>query len=112
MDHQFSGRRIGEPLRRSGHDMRALAEEPESEGLDDPSVLEIAAADERILVTRNSRAFVPILRTWVEGDREHAGCILIWSFRANEFAEIVAGVERVMAAMPTQDQWRGASISL
>jgi len=34
--------------------------------LDDPQLLELAAGQSRILVTRNSRDFAPLLREWAE----------------------------------------------
>lgn len=86
--------------------MRALAEEAALEGLDDPDVLLLAAQEGRILVTRNSRDFAPILREWAEGGRSHAGCILIWTLDHSRFAEIVAGVESLLAERPRQEDWR------
>lgn len=106
LDANLSPRGVAAPLRASGHDVRALAEEP---ALDDPAVLALAAAEGRILVTRNSRDFAPILREWAEGGRTHAGCILIWTLDHGRFAEIVAGVERLLEARPRQEDWRDVS---
>lgn len=60
LDADLSPKRIGRPLQASGHDVRSLAEEPALEGLDDPDVLALAAAEERILIPRNSPDFTPI----------------------------------------------------
>lgn len=105
LDANLSGRGIGGPLRAAGHDVRALQEEPELDGLDDPDVLALAAAEGRIVVTRNSRHFAPLARVWAEGGRSHAGLILIWTLDHSRFEEIVAGIERCLAERPEQDDW-------
>ncbi|SRR5712692_3173409 len=106
LDANLSPRGIGLPLRAAGHDVRALAEEPTLDALDDPGVLELAASERRILVTRNSRDFAPLAREWAEARRSHAGCLLIWTLDHSQFAEIVAGVERILAEIPRQEDWR------
>ena len=106
LDANLSPRRIGGPLRAGGHDVLALAEDATFEGLDDPLVLELAAQQSRILVTRNSRDFAPLAREWAEGQRSHAGMILIWTLDHAQFGAIVAGVERLIGQWPTQEQWR------
>ncbi len=95
LDANLSPRRIGGPLRAVGHDVLALAEEPGLEGLDDPLVLELAAAEGRVLVTRNSRDFAPLAREWAEAQRTHAGMILIWTLD-----DPVAGVGACHVAHP------------
>lgn len=112
LDANLSPRRIGEPLRQAGHDVRALAAEPALEGLDDPDVLALAADDERILITRNSRDFAPILREWAEAGRIHAGCILLWTLDHNQFGAIIAGVERALTDRSDQAAWREITLAL
>ncbi|HEX6700709.1 MAG TPA: DUF5615 family PIN-like protein [Gaiellaceae bacterium] len=112
LDHNLSGRGVGAPLRTRGHDVRALQEEPQSEGLDDPDVLALAAAEQRIVVTRNSRDFAPLAREWAELGRGHAGIVLVWSYDHSAFAEIVAGVERHLVAYPRQEQWRNLVVAI
>lgn len=112
LDAHLSPRGVGEPLRRAGHDVLALAAEPALEGLDDPEVLALAATEGRILVTRNSRDFAPILRQWAEGGRPHAGCILIGSFDHSRFAEIVDGVRRLLEERPDPTDWSGIVVAL
>jgi hypothetical protein len=99
-------------LGRVGHDVLALAAESALEGLDDPEVLALAAAEGRILVTRNSRDFAPILRQWVEGGRHHAGCILIGSYDHSRFAEIAGGVRRLLEERPDPSGWGGIVVAL
>jgi hypothetical protein len=112
LDANLSPRRIGGPLRERGHDVLALAESSEYEGLDDPEVLALATSEERIVVTRNSRDFAPILREWAESGRGHAGCILIWTLRHDEFGPIVGGVEGLLAERPSQQAWRDVAVAL
>jgi len=112
LDATLSPRGIAEPLRDAGHDVLALAAEPALEGLDDPEVLMLAARERRILVTRNSRDFAPILRDWAEAGRSHAGCILIWTLDHSRFSAIVAGVEPVLAQRPEQEDWLEIAVAL
>ena len=76
LDANLSPRGIATPLQAAGHDVLALAADPTFEGLDDPLVLELAAAEQRVLITRNSRDFAPLAREWAEASRHHAGLIL------------------------------------
>lgn len=87
--------------------MLALAEDAAYEGLADPQVLELAASEQRILITRNSRDFAPLARQWAEAQRSHAGLILIWTLDHSQFNEITAGVDRLLAERSTQEQWSG-----
>jgi len=103
--------KIGGPLRAAGHDVRALAAERALEAVPDESVLQLAATEARILVTRNSRDFVPLSRRWAEANRQHAGVILVWSFSSNRFAEIVAAVLSWLGGMPAEQQWRNVTVT-
>ncbi len=112
LDANLSGRRIARPLREDGHDVLALSERPELEGLADPEVLAIAAAEGRTLVTRNSRDFAPLLREWAEAGRSHAGVVLIWTLRHDEFGPILEGLRRLLAERPEQSRWRDVAVAL
>lgn len=112
LDANLSGRRIGRLLEKRGHEVRALSNEGTLARLSDEEVLALAAGDGRILVTRNSRDFAPILRAWAEGRRPHAGCILFWTLEHGEFAAIAAGIERLLAERPRQDDWRDVVLAL
>ncbi len=91
--------------------MLALAEDAAFEGLPDPQVLELAAAEQRVLVTRNSRDFAPLAREWAEAQRSHAGLILIWMLDHSQFAEILAGIDEQLARRPSQEQWRDITVA-
>lgn len=111
LDANLSPRRVGSPLREAGHDVLALAERVELEGLSDPHVLELARAEHRILITRNSRHFAPLARQWAEEGRSHAGIILIWGLDHSQFAEILAGIETLLSERPSMDRWRDLTLA-
>ena len=75
-------------------------------------MLEFAAEQSRILVTRNSRDFAPLLREWAEADRHHAGCILIWTLAHHQFGAIIGGVTRLLEDRPQPKQWRDLTVAL
>lgn len=112
LDANLSPKRIGVVLGRRGHDVVSLASDVALGALDDPEVLALAAEQDRILVTRNSRDFAPLLREWAEADRHHAGCILIWTLGHHEFGAITSGVSRLLQERPDPDQWRDLAIAL
>ena len=111
LDANLSPRGIAAKLRKNGHDVLALAEDATFEGLPDPQVLELAASEQRVLITRNSRDFAPLAREWAEGGRPHAGLILIWTLDHSQFAEIVIGIERQLGLWPSQEQWRDMTVA-
>lgn len=111
LDANLSPRGVAAKLRETGHDVLALAEDAAFEGLPDPQVLELAASEQRILITRNSRDFAPLARQWAQDGRSHAGLILIWTLDHSQFAEIVAGVERQLRLRPTEEQWRDITVA-
>jgi hypothetical protein len=90
----------------------SLASDAALGALDDPQVLELAAEQSRILVTRNARDFAPLLREWAEADRHHAGCILIWTLAHSEFGAIIRGVTRLLDDRPDPKQWRDVTAAL
>jgi hypothetical protein len=105
LDAHVSGPSVGGPLGDRGHDVRALDQEPELEGLDDEEVLALASDDSRILVTHNVADFPGILREWAAGGRSHAGVILVYGIRHGEFGLIVRGIERWLKARARQEEW-------
>lgn len=112
LDANLSPKRIGSALEKRGHDILSLASDAALGALDDPEVLELAAAQERILVTRNSRDFAPLLREWAEAGRHHAGCILIWTLDHHEFGAIIKGVSELLRDRRDAEQWRDLTIAL
>jgi predicted nuclease of predicted toxin-antitoxin system len=105
LDANLCPRGIAIRLRSAGHEVLALAEEPALEGLDDSAVLELAASDNRVLITRNSRDFAPLAREWAEAQRSHAGIILIWTRDHSQFRQIVEGIQRCLDQRAKQKDW-------
>jgi Domain of unknown function (DUF5615) len=103
---------IAERLRRRGHDVFALDEHRELDGLPDADVLALAARDRRILVTFNVRDFAPILRQWAEAQRSHAGCLLLVGIGQHEFGVILDRISAVVAKRPGQRDWADRKIFL
>ena len=112
LDANLSPKRIGSVLQKRGHDVLSLASDAALGALDDPQVLELAAEQARILVTRNSRDFAPLLREWAEAGRHHAGCILIWTLGHHEFGAIIKGVGQLLRHRPEAEQRRDLTIAL
>jgi hypothetical protein len=112
LDANLSGRRVGDPLREDGHDVLALNERPDLDGLTDPDVLALAADEGRILITRNSRDFAPLLRVWAESGRSHAGCVLIWTLGHHQFGEILGGLRSLFADRQDPAAWRDLAVAL
>jgi predicted nuclease of predicted toxin-antitoxin system len=108
LDANLSPRGIAAALRDRGHDVIALAEDA-FEGLSDPDVLALAASEQRVLITRNSRDFAPLAREWAEARRSHAGLILIWTLDTSQFPQILAGIDAQLERRPAQEQWRDIS---
>ncbi|HUF31998.1 MAG TPA: DUF5615 family PIN-like protein [Acidimicrobiales bacterium] len=112
LDANLSPKRIGAALEQRGHDVLSLAAEPNLGALADPQVLELAAEQGRILVTRNSRDFAPLLRQWAEAGRVHPGCILIWTLAHNEFGKIIEAVAALLDERSDPALWRDLTVAL
>jgi hypothetical protein len=112
LDAHVSGPRVGATLQNAGHDVRALDQEPALEGLDDESVLALAAEEQRILVTHNIADFPGILRDWAEQQRAHSGTILVYGIDHSEFELIGAGIERWLALYPQPARWIDLAVVL
>jgi hypothetical protein len=112
LDAHVSGPRVGATLRSAGHDVHALDQEPALEGLDDESVLALAAEEQRILVTHNIADFPSILRDWAEQQRSHTGTILVYGIDHSEFGLITAGIERWLSLYPQLASWIDLAVVL
>lgn len=104
LDAHISSRRVGRSLERRGHDVLALDQDEFLAALPDEQVLEAALAEKRVLITRNVRDFVPILREWAETGRTHRGCILV-TLRLSSTAATVRATDALFEAHPTQNDW-------
>ena len=64
-------------LHARGHDAVAIHQQPELRGFADSQVLELSAAEDRVLLTTNIADFVALDRLWRQAGKDHAGIILI-----------------------------------
>ena len=104
LDAHVSGRRVGRALRTAGHDVLALDQDETLSRLPDGEVLDLAAKENRVVVTYNVSDFARLARERAEARRPHAGLILVTDPRAGHGA-IRRRLEQVFAARPDQDEW-------
>jgi len=112
LDEHFSPRRVGDRLVTAGHDVLAIAEVPAYSGLPDEQVLELAAAEARVLVTRNAKDFDRITRAWASRERRHAGVLLIWTRETDEFGSLVEDILEILESVGGQDTWADLVLSI
>lgn len=105
LDAHVSGRRIASALRERGHDVRSADEERSLDGLEDELLLELARAEERLMVTFNVRDFARLVGEWAEGGRTHAGCLLIVGIDHSEFGLILRVIAAALETRPDQRAW-------
>jgi predicted nuclease of predicted toxin-antitoxin system len=110
LDAHVSGRAVASALRGKGHDVFAIDEHRDLEGLDDDGVLALAADEQRILVTFDVKDFMPLLRQWGSEQRIHAGCVLIPGIAANEFGTLIQSIVEVLDQYPNQAEWVDLSV--
>lgn len=105
LDAHFSPRRVGGRLSAAGHDVLAIAEIPTHAGLPDEQVLALAAAEGRVLVTRNAKDFDRITRRWASREQAHAGVLLIWTRETDELGSLVTEILATLESVGEQDVW-------
>ena len=111
LDAHVSPARIGRRLSRKGHDVLALANDRALSTLADEEVLALAAEQRRVTVTHNIRHFAPILRTWAEGARSHAGCVLV-TLPHTAYGALLGGLETLFDEHPRQGDWTDRAVFL
>lgn len=112
LDAHVSARAIGSALRDRGHDVLALNEHPDLEGLDDPDVLRLAVEEGRIVVTFDVKDFVPLFREWGEAGRTHAGCILVHGIDHRDHGPLLAGLDQLFTRHPNPIHWHDLAMVL
>ncbi len=106
LDAHVSGRRIGTALRERGHDVLAVDEERSLDGFPDEELLELASAEERILVTFDAADFPRICREWLETGKSHQGCAVIVGLRHHEFGAIMRALNAAFDVRSARHDWR------
>jgi predicted nuclease of predicted toxin-antitoxin system len=94
LDEQLSAQ-IAALLRQMGYDVEAVADRPDLLGRSDRSILEIASAEGRAVITNNIKDFRPLAAEWLAQGRVHAGLILLPSTRTRTRAAIAVLADRI-----------------
>lgn len=105
LDAHVSGPVVGEALKQGGHDVFAVDQHPDLEGLSDEGLLALAVEEGRVLVTANVRHFLPLVAERNIQGESHPGCILIpRSIRSEDFGAIISGTLRLLEET-SQGDW-------
>ena len=106
LDAHVSGRVIARALRERGHDVRAANEESQLDGWEDESLLELAAAEQRIMITFNVKDFPRIVVVWAAAGRHHAGCLILVGIDHGELGLILRVIDAALNGRPDPAAWR------
>lgn len=106
LDAHVSGRVIARALRERSHDVRATNEESQLEGWEDDALLELAAAEGRIMVTFNVKDFPRVVRDSAAAGKHHAGCLILVEIDHGEFGIILRVIDAAFVGRPEQADWR------
>lgn len=106
LDAHVSAKRVAPPLREQGHDVRAADEERSLDGEPDEALLELAAAEGRIMVTFDVADFPELVRRWAEAGKEHTGCAIVVGIDHGEIGAILRALDHALSLRPDQDEWR------
>jgi predicted nuclease of predicted toxin-antitoxin system len=106
LDAHVSGRRIGTALAERGHDVLAVNEDRALDGCADADLLELAAVQDRVLVTFDAADFPRLCRARAEAGMSHAGCVVLVGIRHHEYGAILRALEVTFAQRPDPDRWR------
>ena len=104
---------VAETLGASGHDVLAVAAEPELRGCSDLGLLEHASAASQAIVTENVEDFSSLAASWASESRHHSGLILTSPRRFNRASlaypgNLIAALETFLESPPIQGhswQW-------
>jgi predicted nuclease of predicted toxin-antitoxin system len=102
LDEQLSPR-IAELLRNRGHDIQAVVERSDLAGRSDPVIFEVAAGEERAVITNNGKDFRPIATERLARDEPNAGLILLPSTRTRTRSAVemlVDAIDRILSEHP------------
>jgi hypothetical protein len=112
LDAHISGPRIARALRERGHDVLAADERRELDGLEDEQLLELAAAEGRLMITFDVKDFTVIARRWAEMGRAHAGLGIVVGVDHGEFGAILNTLARELEARPAKSDWSNLTLFL
>lgn len=96
LDEHFSPM-IAEQLAARSIDAEAVASRPDLRTQPDPDILEAAASEGRVLVTRNVGDFVRLDATWGSSGRRHAGILCVATRKYPEDSALVGTLTNALA---------------
>lgn len=97
-------------MENEGHDVRAVDGEVELEGASDDELMELAASENRVLITFNVADFRRIAEHWHERGRRHSGLVLVSRrVRHEHFGAVIRGVGMLFELFPEQTDWTNRS---
>jgi predicted nuclease of predicted toxin-antitoxin system len=103
---------IARELRARGHDVQAVAENPDRAALSDPEVMALARAERRAIVTNNVRDFRPLHTEAVTpGGSGHFGMIFMsgnYKRTENDIGRIVFDLEAKLVQYPGDEDLANA----
>ncbi len=99
--------RIAAQLRRTGHDVIAIAERPDLRGRSDEDAIDASAAERRAFVTFDVVDHLRIHGTAVRLRRPHPGLVLLtpstWRTSDQGIGDLVRAVAALLEAYPSDD---------
>lgn len=110
LDAHISGPRIARALREDGHDVRAADEERNLDGMADEQLLELAASENRVMITFDVKDFTVISRRWAEAGKQHSGLGIVVGIDHGEFSAILGALTRELHARPEQPNWSNLTL--
>lgn len=109
LDEHLSAAAIGQPLCHRGHDVLSVETHEALRGSADDLLLELAAAEERVVVTCNVGDFAQLAASWLEQDRDQAGCALLPGIQPHEYGVILRALDRAFEQYPKPSHWRNVT---
>jgi predicted nuclease of predicted toxin-antitoxin system len=102
---------IAVELRRRGHDVLAVTEDADLQGLADEELLAWAATADRVVVTYDVRDYRRLVDEWQTLERPFAGVLLLSSrrYRQGRPAPLIRDLVRLLEADLPPDALRGLS---
>lgn len=95
---------IARALRAHGHDVEAVKEHPDWQGLPDPELVAVARREQRAIVTSNLRDFRPLHAELITaGSAGHAGFVFVpttYRLTRADIGRLVSALEAKLAEYP------------
>ena len=94
--------RVIPALRQRGYECRSAIEDGLSDA-DDETIMKRASELGMVLVTNNTRDFVPMAQQWTENGQEHHGVLISEQFRNRDLGEFLRRLIRFLDTVTVDD---------